>query len=127
MKQIVLDMQSTLYARALSRILVQELDGYQVIISESPDITKKRCELIHPYALLMEVNAYSPWRLSDRLATRRLIKDNSPDCKIVLLVNDNADRSIADDVKRAKRDGLIDAFLYSSVSDSYLAAMMDSL
>ena len=42
MKKIVLDMQSRLYAKAIRRLLVQELDNYQVVISKSPSETTKQ-------------------------------------------------------------------------------------
>lgn len=127
MQKIVLDMQSGLYAKAIQRILVQELDDYQVIISESPDKTVQRCKMLEPYALLMEATGYTPWMLEERLAIRNEIKKDNPNCKIVILVDDNADKALANKVKKAKKDGLIDAFLFCSSTDSYLAAMMDSL
>lgn len=127
MRKIVLDMQSGLYAKAIQRILVQELDDYQVIISESPDKTVQRCKMYEPYALLMEATGYTPWMLEERLAIRNEVKTNNPDCKIVILVDDNADKALANKVKKAKKTGQIDAFLFGSVTDSYLAAMMDSL
>ncbi|MGN0164552.1 MAG: hypothetical protein ACI39R_00070 [Lachnospiraceae bacterium] len=127
MRKIVLDMQSGLYAKALQRILVQELYDYQVIISEMPDKTVQRCKICEPYALLMEVTGYTPWILEERLAIRDEVKKNNPDCKIVILVDDNADKVLANKVKNAKINGQIDAFLFGSVTDSYLAAMMDSL
>lgn len=125
-RRIVLDMQSGLYANAIRRILVQELDDCQVIISEAPDRTAQRCRLFQPYALLMEATGYSPWRVEERLAVCDEVKRDDPQCRVVLLVDD-ADRGRAESVKRAKKEGLIDAFIYSSVTDSYLAAMMDSL
>jgi DNA-binding NarL/FixJ family response regulator len=120
-------MQSQLYAKAIQRILVQELVDYQVIISEAPDKTVQRCNMFEPYALLMEVTGYTPWMLEERLAIRQEVKQKLPNCKIVILVDDNADKALADKVKDAKKDGLIDAFLFGSATDSYLAAMMDSL
>lgn len=127
MRKIVLDMQSGLYAKAIQRILVQELDDYQVIISESPDKTVQQCKLFEPYALLMEATGYTPWMLEERLTIRNEVKKNNQDCKIVILVDDNADKALANKVKKAKKTNQIDAFLFGSVTDSYLAAMMDSL
>lgn len=50
-----------------------------------------------------------------------------PDCKLVILVDDVADHALAQQVKAAKQDGEIDAFLFGTVTDHYLAAVMDSL
>ena len=51
-------------------------------------------------------------------------KEMKPD---LVVVGPEADAALAEQVTQAKRDGLIDAFLFCSASDSYLAAVMDSL
>lgn len=127
MRKILLDMQSGLFAKAIQRTLSQELDDYQIIVSEYPDKTVQRCKAFKPYALLMEVTGYTPWMLKERLAIREKVKEMDPECKIVILVDDQADTELADKVKNAKRDGLIDAFLFGSVTEQYMAAVMDSL
>ena len=42
MRKIMLDMQSGIFARTIQRMLLQELDDCQVIISEHPDKTVQR-------------------------------------------------------------------------------------
>lgn len=54
MRKIVLDVQSGIFAKALQRTLLQELENYQIIISEHPDKTLQRCKTFQPYALRME-------------------------------------------------------------------------
>ena len=76
---------------------------------------------------LMEAAGYTPWMLEERLAIREAVARNNPDCKVVMLVDDAADKALAESVKQAKRDGLIDAFLFGSVTEQYMAAVMDSL
>ena len=120
-------MQSRLYAKAIRRLLVQELDNYQVVISKSPSETAKQCKLLHPYALLMEVTGYTPWRLEERLSIREMVKKDSADCKIILIVDDVSEPQLAENVKNAKQSGLIDAFLFTSTTENYLVAVMDSL
>ena len=63
----------------------------------------------------------SPMRCRDK------VKQNDPDCKIVILVDDQADSELAQKVKDAKREGKIDAFLFGSVTEQYMAAVLDSL
>ena len=99
MRKILLDMQSGLFAKAIQRTLSQELDDYQVIISEHPDKTVQRCKTFKPYALLMEATGYTPWMLEERLAIRDKVKKIDPDCKIVILVDDQADNELAEKVK----------------------------
>ena len=74
MRKILLDMQSGLFAKAIQRTLSQELDDYQVIISEHPDKTVQHCKTFKPYALLMEATGYTPWMLEERLAIRDKVK-----------------------------------------------------
>ena len=126
-KKIVLDLQSRLYAKAIRRLLVQELDNYQVVISKSPSETAKQCNLLHPYALLMEVTGYTPWRLEERLSIRDMVKKDSDDCKVILIVDDVSEPELAENLKNAKQSGLIDAFLFTSTTENYLDAEMDSL
>lgn len=127
MRQIVLDMQSGLYAKALRRSLVQELEDCNVVISGTPQDTASECRIVKPYALLMEVTGFSPWMLPERLAIRARLRELAPDCKVIMLVNEQADPELAEQVKKAKQEGQIDAFLYTSTTEGYLAAVMDSL
>lgn len=127
MRKIVLDTQSGLYAKAIRRILMQELDNYQIVISENPGGTAECCRTFRPYALLMEVTGYQPWRLEERLAIQKKVKEQDPECKTVILVDDVADKDLAERVKQVKKNGVIDEFIFSSVTESYLAAIMDSL
>ncbi len=94
MRKILLDMQSGLFAKAIQRTLSQELDDYQVIISEHPDKTVQRCKTFKPYALLMEATGYTPWMLEERLAIRDKVKKIDPDCKIVILVDDQVEKDM---------------------------------
>ena len=68
-----------------------------------------------------------PWLLAERLKIRGAVRKQSPACKIVLLVDENAEQQVAEQVKQAKRDGLIDQFIYASTSASFLVALMDTL
>ena len=77
--------------------------------------------------VLLEVTAYTPWKLSERLELRSSIRKADPNCKIVCLVDEKIDAKIAEEVKEAKLMGLIDQFIFSSISASYLAALMETL
>ena len=127
MRRIVINMQNTLFCSAISETLRRsgnELDPYMV---DSPDKVVDDCKWIAPYALLMEVTGYTPWKLSERMMIRNAVKMRHPECKIVLIVDENAEREVARQVKQAKKDGLIDQFIYGSISASYLADIVDSL
>ncbi len=127
MRNIVLDMQSGLYAQAVKRILMQELDDYQVIVSPRPEDTAEQCRMLRPYALLMEVTGYTPWKPDERLAIVEQVAKTCPDCRTLFIADDAAGPEVLGPVKQAKREGTIDAFLFTSVTESYLVAVIDSL
>lgn len=127
MKKIILDIQSALHARNMERMLMQELEDCQVVVSESPDATAEWCKTHRPDVLLMEVKAYSPWMFTERMAIRKKIKQALSDCRIILFVDDENDSDLAENVRQAKREGLIDAFLFGSVSETYFASVIDSV
>ena len=127
MRKIVLDMQSGIHARNMERMLMQKLDDCQIIISASPDETAEWCRTHNPDVLLMEVKAYSPWMFPERMEIRERVKRYTPDCRTVLFVDDESDLELTAKVQQAKREGLIDAFLFGSVSENYFASVIDSV
>ena len=127
MRIIVIDMQSKLVSRVLERVLQQERPGYTPMISDGPDSTVDQCRLFKPYALMMEVTGYTPWMLEERLKICENVRRSLPECKFVFSVDENADPRLAERVTQCKKDGKIDAFIYNSASERYLAAILDSL
>lgn len=127
MRRIVVDMQNFLFTDAIARTLRSADSDFDVRKSESPDKTVELCSLCQPYALLMEVTSYTPWTLEERLKIRDEVKQRMPDCKTVLIVDENAEKKLARRVLQGKKDGLIDNFIYSSISASYLSAVIDTL
>ena len=108
MRRIVINMQNSLFCNAIADTLRRsgnELEPYTVVM---PDQVVNECKWIAPYALLMEVTGYTPWKLCERLKLRDAVKEKNPECKIVLVVDENAEKEVAKQVKHAKKDGLID-------------------
>ena len=127
MRRIAINMQNALFCNAIADTLRRsgnELEPYTI---DSPDKVVGDCKWIAPYALLMEVTGYTPWKLVERLKIRDAVREMYPDCKIVLVVDENAEKEVAKQVKQAKKDGLIDQFIYGSISATYLADIVDSL
>ena len=77
--------------------------------------------------MIMETTASSPYLPEERLKIRDEIKKISPDCKVVLVVDENSDREEAERVRQAKKEGVIDQFIYGSTSANYMVALMDTL
>lgn len=127
MRRIVINMQNSLFCNAIADTLRRsgnELEPYTV---DNPDKVVDECKWLTPYALLMEVTGYTPWMLCERMKIRDEVKAKNPECKIVFIVDENAEKEVAKQVKQAKKDGLIDQFIYGSISATYLADIVDSL
>lgn len=127
MRKIVLDIQSGIHARNMERMLMQKLEDCQIVLSESPDETADWCRTHNPDVLLMEVKAYSPWMFGERMEIREKVKRDTPSCRVILFVDDECDVELIEKVRQAKRGGLIDAFLFGSVSENYFASVIDSV
>ena len=127
MRRIVINMQNSLFCDAIADTLRRSANGVDPYTVDSPERIVDECKWLAPYALLMEVTGYTPWLLTERMKIRDQVKEMCPDCKIVLIVDENAEREVASRVKQSKKDGLIDQFIYGSISASYLADIVDSL
>ena len=127
MRRVVLDMQNILFADAVAEALRRFDSDFDPVMSECPEKTVALCNVTLANILIMEVTAYTPWRLEERLKIRNELRKRNPNCKIVLVVDENTEKKLADRVRQAKKDGLIDNFIYGSVSSSYLSAVIDAL
>ena len=127
MRRIVIDMQNILFADAVAEALRNFDSDLEPFMSESPDKTLSLCDIVLANVLIMEVTTYPSRTLEERLKIRKALKQKHPDCKIVLVVDENTERKLADRVRQAKKDGLVDNFIYGSVSSSYLSAVIDAL
>ena len=127
MRRVVVDMQNALFADAIATALRHFDSDFEVCQSESPAKTADMCVFTEANILIMEVTAYTPWKLEERMKIRAELKKTNPDCKIVLVVDENTEKKLADKVRQAKKDGLVDNFIYGSVSSPYLSAVIDAL
>lgn len=127
MRRVVVDMQSVLFSDAIATALKNFDSDFEVFQTESPNKTADMCADTDANVLIMEVTAYKLWKLEERMKIRDKVKANNPDCKIALVVDENTEKKLADRVRRAKKDGLIDNFIYGSVSATYLSAVIDTL
>ena len=127
MRRVVVDMQNDLFTDAIATALRNFDSDFEVYQSESPAKTTDMCAFTEANILIMEVTAYTSWKLEGRMKIRNEVKAQSPSCKIVLVVDENTEKKLADKVRQAKKDGLIDSFIYGSVSSTYLSAVIDAL
>jgi hypothetical protein len=127
MRRVVVNMQNRLFCSAISETLLRSGNELLPYTVDTPDKVADECNWLSPFALLMEVTGYMPWNLCERLKIRDAVKAQHPDCKIVLIVDENSEKEVAKQVRQAKKDGLIDQFIYGSISATYLADIVDTL
>lgn len=127
MRRVVIDMQNTLFADAVAEALRRFDSDFDPVMSESPDKTLALCNAVLANILILEVSAYAPWKLEERMKIRDELRKINPNCKIVLVVDENTEKKLADRVRQAKKDGLVDNFIYGSISSTYLSAVIDAL
>ena len=127
MRRVAINMQNFLFCNAISETLRHSGNALDTYTVDTPDKVVEECKWIAPYALLMEVTGYTPWMLHERLKIRDEVRSYHPECKIVLVVDENAEKLAAKEVKELKKNGLIDQFIYGSISATYLADILDSL
>lgn len=125
--RIVVDIRNGIFRDAVVRTLRDFSADFEVYACESPAGTAELCSITAADVLLMEVTSCPLWRLEDRMVIRDRVKLSNPACKIVLAVDENSERKLADRVREAKKDGRIDQFVYGSISAAYLAAVIDTL
>ena len=126
MKCVVVDMRNRLFGYAISGSLQHFDSGFRVYQTEGT-AAEDLCVDTHADVLVAEVTAYPPWRLEQRLNQCRRLRQGLPGCQVALVVDEVCEPQLADQVRQAKKDGLIDGFFYSSVSSDYLSAMIDAL
>ncbi len=126
MQRVIIDMKNYVLGEAVEMALRKNGD-FQVVVVEKPEDTVKSCYNLAATVVLMEVTGYPPYVLEERLKIRDEIRKRCPNCKTALMVDENSDKRAAEQVKQAKRDGLIDLFIYGSTSASYLVALLDAL
>ena len=128
MRDVVVSMQNTLLSEAVARSLAEtgEFRVEQVLPGKTGD-TFSLCRAVQANILLMEVSRLPAYTLENRLKLIECVRRALPNCKFVLLCDENSDAELAHRVVLARQDRLIDAFLYASVTPAYLAAAMDAL
>ena len=128
MRDVVVSMQNTLLSEAVTRSLAEtgEFRVEQVLPGKTGDAFSL-CRAARADILLMEVSRLSAYALENRMSLIERVRAAVPNCKFVLLCDENSDPELARQIKCARQDRLIDAFLYASVTPAYLAAALDAL
>ena len=125
MPRIVINTQNFMFADMIKRTL--EGDDFSVTVVEKPEQLMQEFNRTAANIVLMEVTGYTPWKIEERIKLRHQIKQIDANCKIAFLVDEKAEPAVAQKVLRAKTDGLIDQFIYTSISASYLLGVIETI
>ena len=127
MKTIFLSICNRLMATAITHC-INHSGCFQVhpIAPNCPGIAKK-CAAASADILLMETACSPGATLDECLNEVRALRSLRPQCRTILLCDENSSPEIARKVAMAKKDGMIDEFVYSSVSESYLTALLHAI
>lgn len=116
MKTVMTGICNSLMAEAIRHILENDGD-FRVLSINGPEVS--------PVDIVLLEVAYNPgFTLDEHMDTVKSLRCQNPDIRVLLLCDENSTPELAWKVAIAKKDGLIDDFLYSSVSESYLTAML---
>lgn len=129
MIKILVSIQNGLLAEAMTAMLREsgEFEPFpRPVGSKNIDVVSE-CKMLDVQMVLLEVSFVNGTTLETRLNEVKQIRSAMPNCKIVLLCDENSAPNIARGVMLAKRDGLIDGFFYSSVTARYLLAALMAL
>ena len=125
MPRIVINTRNYMFADMIMRTL--EGNDFSVTVVEKPERLMQEFNRTAANIVLMEVTGYTPWKIEERMKLRHQINQIDPECKIAFLVDEKANPAVAKKVRQAKTDGLIDQFIYTSISASYLLGVMETL
>ena len=128
MRKIVVSVRNGLLSEAIIRALNNcgEFQTYQVS-PETRTSIPGQCKAICADILLMEVSYTPGTTVETRTEDIMQLRSEAPGCRIALLCDDQSAPEIAYRITQLKKDRLIDAFFYTSVSESYLLSALASL
>ena len=129
MKKIVVSIGNGLLAEAITQMLTDsgEFQPFRLPVGTKKNDIVDQCEMLSAETLIAEVSYADGTTIGARIAEVKELRKKLPNCKIVLLCDENSAPDIAREVMNAKKDGLIDTFFYSSVTTKYLLAALSSL
>ena len=126
MKRIALSIHNSLMATSIA-LALQRDGGFLVTDLHSTGEIAVGCARLEADILLMEATYGIGTTMEDCLRESLNLRNLRPQCKVILLCDENSVPEIARQVALAKRDGYITDFIYSSVSDTYLTALLSAM
>ncbi len=125
MKTIAMGVCNGLMAASI-RDLMQRVTNLTVCLIQGRDVVSE-CMAVSADIVLLEVAFPTGFTVEERIKQASLLRQQMPACRIVFLCDENSSPELARKVAVAKKDGLIDDFLFSSVGERYLVAILLSI
>lgn len=125
MKNIVISIHNGLLSEMIATALYDSGEFMPLVAPfDKKTSILESCQRSKADILLMEVAYNAGTTLDARMTQISAVRQGAPDCKIVLLCDENSAPDIARKVAQTKKDGLTDGFFYSSVGAKYLVAAL---
>ncbi|NLY09484.1 MAG: hypothetical protein GXZ11_06255 [Tissierellia bacterium] len=105
---------------------IEHSTSFTVTAIENNEIIPDFCEEENVNVVLLEVRHQPPWDIERCLLLQSEIREKSPSTKTVFLC-DSKNGNLGKQVMLAKREKLIDDFLYADTGYDYLCATLESL
>ena len=128
MKKVLVSIKNELLSTAVIKALKD--CGEFLPCPLTPEVSSNTSDKYAPMdadILLMEISYLPGATMEGRLKEIKQLRKNKPGCKIVAFCDDTAAPELAHKVTQLKKDRLIDGFLYTSVTASYLMSTLASL
>ena len=128
MKKVLVSIKNELLGEAAIRTL-KECGEFAVdrIAPDPAESIPDQFGLTDADICLMEISYLPGTTLNQRLNEIHNLRSRNPECKVVILCDDTATPEIARKVTQLKKDHVIDAFFYTSVTANYLISTLVSL
>ena len=127
-RRIVVSIQNGLLAEAINNLLNQSGEFISIrAVNNGKSRLVSTCVTCMPDIVLMETSHAPDNTLEKRLDQVGQIRRMVPNCRAVLLCDENTSPQIAKELIEAKKAGKIDAFYYSSITGKYLIAALYAL
>ena len=127
MKNIVISIYNGLLSEMIATALHEggEHLPFRCPIDKKHSVSEQ-CRAVSADILLLEVAHHIGVDYDTRVKEIDNVKQQLPNCKIVLLCDENSSPDLARKVVQLKKDGVVDGFVYSSVGVKYLTAVLSA-
>jgi hypothetical protein len=126
LKQVVVSIPNSLLAGGLC-LHLKDKHQLNVVTQQRQSEILATCLEVKADILLAEVRDYPPLTIMDWVKHHQEIVNHLPNCKLVVIVDENSSPEASLAVKEAKKKGHLHMFFFSSVSGEYLSAVLESL